>query len=447
MSEIPETRYVRTPDGIHIAYQTCGEGLTDLVLVDDWMSHVRAAWDMPWRARVLRRLATFSRLVMFDTRGTGMSDPLPESRAGTLEERIEDLRAVLDAVEIDQAALIGVNTGAMPAILFSATYPQRVKALVILNGTARPLRDVDYPAGIPTDIFERFVDAAARRRAEGAHTYSFFSPSVAGDEEFVRAQSTFGLQALSPGAWLARAKVTFREDVRGALPLVQAPTLVLHRRNADVLRVDHGRYLAQHIAGARYVELEGSDYRWFVGDLETWAVEAQEFLTGIRPVPQADRVLATVLFTDLVDSTRRAAAVGDARWRQILDDHDAFMRRQLERFRGRYVHSTGDGALATFDGPARAIQCALAICEGVRALGLEARVGLHTGEIELRRDDIGGIAVHIAARIQATAAPGEVLVSRTVVDLTVGSTIVFDDRGEHELKGVPGTWRLFAVSS
>jgi class 3 adenylate cyclase len=432
--ELPETRYAAAADGVHIAYQVVGEGPLDLIVLTEWVSHVRAAWEMPWIAKVYRRLASFSRLILFDRRGTGMSDPVPPSQLGTLEERIDDVRAVMDAAGSERAALFATSTGAPMALVFAATYPQRTSALVLFNATARALRDDDYRLGIPEDVYEQSL--VTMRWGQG-------SPERA-NPEFRRAYRAFQQQAASPGIVEALNRIAFHDDARHALELIQAPTLAIFRAGA-ILRVEHSRYLAEHISGARFVELEGEGRQWFVGDTDALVDEMQEFLTGVRPIAAADRVLATVMFTDFVDSTAKAASLGDARWNAVLDEHDALVRRQLERFRGRYVNTTGDGIVATFDGPARAVRCAQAMSEGVRALGIEVRAGLHTGEVELRGDDIGGIAVNIARRVCDLGEASEILVSRTVTDLVAGSGLEFDDRGEHELKGVPGRWQLYGV--
>jgi class 3 adenylate cyclase len=471
--EPPETRYAKNEDGLSIAYQTLGDGPLDLVVLTEWASHVRAAWEMPSMAKVYRRLASFSRLILFDRRGTGMSDPVPPSQLGTLEERMDDVRVVLDAAGSERAAVFATSTGAPMALVFAATYPERTSALVLFNATARALRDDDYRLGIPEDVYERGLatmpwgqdsselkspelspDIIGRARAEpsdddlvGARdALEQMRQNIRADPEFRRAHRAFQQQAASPGIVKALNRIAFHDDARHALGLVQAPTLVVFRAGS-LLRVGHSRYMAEHISDARFVELDGEGWQWFVGDTDALVDEMQEFLTGVRPIAETDRVLATVMFTDIVDSTAKAASLGDARWKTVLDEHDALVRRQLERFRGRYVNTTGDGIVATFDGPARAVRCAQAICEGVRGIGIEVRAGLHTGEVELRGDDIGGISVNIGQRVSALAQPGEVLVSRTVTDLVAGSGIVFEERGEHELKGVPGRWTIYAVTT
>jgi class 3 adenylate cyclase len=332
------------------------------------------------------------------------------------------------------------------SMLFAASHPERVSALVLYGAFARMTQTPDYPWGYPPPVLDRYVEAKVANWG-GDETVDFFAPSVAGDPEFRRRFAAFERRATSPGAYRSLMHMNADSDVRDVLASIRVPTLILHRSGDIPIRVGHGRYLSEHIAGARYVELPGDDHFFWVGDTAAIFDEVEEFLTGRRSTYDADRVLCTIVFTDIVDSTRRAADLGDRRWRGLLDDHDAMVRGQLERFRGRPIKYTGDGVFATFDGPARAIRCAGAIRDGARRLGLEIRAGLHTGECEIRDDDLGGIAVHVGARVAGLADPGEVLVSRTVVDLVAGSGIEFTDRGDHQLKGVPGTWRLFAVQA
>ncbi len=440
--DIPETRYARTADGFHIAYQVLGDGPLDLVAVLGYVSHVELAWEDPSMAACLRGLASFSRLIVFDRRGLGLSDPI--QGAPTLEDRMQDLRAVMDAAGSERAALFGLSEGGPMAMLFAATYPDRVSALVLYGTFARMMEAADYPWGFPPDVLDRYVEAKVDSWG-GDNTVDYFAPSVAGDLEFRRRWAAFERRATSPAAYRSLMNVNADTDVRDVLPSIRVPTLILHRSGDIPIRVGHGRYLSEHIAGARYVELPGDDHFFWVGDTTAIFDEVEEFLTGHRSTHVPDRVLSTIVFTDIVDSTRTAADLGDRRWRGLLDDHDAMVHVQLDRFRGRQIKSTGDGVFATFDGPARAIHCAGAIRDGARRLGLEIRAGLHTGECEIRGDDLGGIAVHVGARVAGLAGPGEVLVSRTVVDLVAGSGIEFTDRGECELKGVPGMWQLFAV--
>ncbi len=352
----------------------------------------------------------------------------------------------MDAAGSKRAALLGSNEGGPMAMLFAATYPERVSALILYDAFARLLRDIDYPWGFPPDLVSQFL----QQIEEGwgtARNMDLLAPSVAHDERFRRLFARYNRLANGPRAATTMFAMSWRADLRAVLPSIQVPTLVLHRAGDRYIRVGHGRYLAEHIPGAKYVEMPGEDNLYYVGDTETTLGEIEEFLTGVRPLPESDRVLATVLFTDIVASTERSAQVGDRRWKDLLDQHDTLIRGELERHRGRLVKNTGDGILATFDGPARAIRCAQAIATSVKALGIEVRAGLHTGEVELRGEDVTGIGVNIAARVMDTAAPSEVVVSSTVKDLVAGSGLRFADRGSHDLRGVPEAWRLFAVEA
>jgi class 3 adenylate cyclase len=441
---IPETRFA-SADDLHIAYQVVGEGPIDVVFVPDWFNHVEAQWDEPVSARFLGRLASFSRLVVFDKRGTGLSDPVPLSDLPTVEEWMDDLRIVLDAVGSQSAALVCASFGAFLGLPFAATYPERVAALVIIEGTARAARADDYPPGAPPKVIQWAKDLADEVWGTG-RWLEWLLPSRANDRAFCEWRARYERLAASPGTVTRMMDFMVKVDLRQVLPTITAPTLVLHRAGDRWLLSGHGRYLAEHIAGARYVELPGSDHEWLGQDSDTLLEEIQEFLTGVRAPSEPDRVLTTILFTDIVGSTESAAALGGERWRELLDRHDAVVRRQLVRARGREIATRGDGFVATFDGPARAIRCAVAINEAMRPLGLQVRAGLHSGECEVRGNDLGGLAVHIAARVAAAAQGGEVLVSSTVKDLVVGSGIGFADRGLHSLKGVPDEWRLYAIT-
>jgi class 3 adenylate cyclase len=446
VTEAPETRYARMPDGAHIAYQVVGDGPLDLINLGPWWGHVDGRWEIDW-GRFLRRLGMFSRLILFDKRGAGASDPLPASGLVTWEDWIDDLCTVMDAVGSESAALIGVGDGGPLALLFAATYPQRTRALVLFNTAARLVAAEDYPEGLPLDVAERVIDDIASGWGTGALLETIY-PTRAKDPEFRRWWARYQRMSGTPSMSAAMTRLAFSTDARHVLPAVQAPTLVMYRRDFAFVQWSAPAYLAQHIAGARLVELSGSDSgMWSESDWESIADELEEFLTGIRPAPLADRVLATVLFTDLVGSTETAARLGDRRWRQLLDRHHDAVREELATHRGQEVKTTGDGFMATFDGPARAILCARAIVDRLARLGLAVRAGLHTGEVELHEVDLAGIAVHIAARVNALADPGEVLVSRTVKDLVAGSGLRFADRGTHELKGVPEQWHLFAVEA
>jgi len=436
------TRYARSGD-LHIAYQAVGEG-PDLLLMPGWVSHCEANWQEPMIARFFDRLASFSRLILVDKRGTGLSDPHPGGSAASLEERIDDVRAVLDAVGSERAYLFGISEGGPMNILLAASYPERTAGLILLGTYARLVRDDDYPAGTDPALLEPFLERIRAGWGEGTGT-SAIAPSHADDPAFRAAFGRFQRHGASPGMAVSLLRLNAAIDVRHALHAVRVPTLVLHRRDDRFVPATLGRYLADHIPGARYVELPGGDHLYFANDPTPILDEVEEFVTGRPVTAEPDRVLATILLSDLVDSTAHATTLGDRRWRDLLDQHDDLVRREIERARGRFVKSTGDGTLATFDGPARAVRCAQAIVAGIRTLGMETRIGLHTGECELRGDDVGGIAVHIAARVAALAGPGEVLCSGTVRDLVAGSGLDFEPRGRRELKGVPGEWALFAA--
>jgi len=438
----PQTRYAKSGD-VNIAYQVLGDGPVDLVYVWGWLSHLDFQWAEPTLTSFFRRLAGFSRLIMFDKRGTGLSDPV--SGAPSFDERMDDIRAVMDAVGSERAALLGFSEGTALSALFAASHPERTTALILYDGLAHGT-EVEGP---PID--QAWRESAAKVRATidnwgDGDTMKWAAPSLGDSPVQKRFWGTFERASMSPGAALSLWEVIQRMDVRHVLPSIAVPTLVLHHAESAI-PASQGKLMAELIPGARYVELPGRDHLPGAGDPEAIAGEIEEFLTGAREAVQPDRVLATVLFTDIVDSTRRAAELGDSAWRQLLERHDALVRSQLERFRGREVKQTGDGFLASFDGPARAIRCACSIREEARELGIELTAGLHTGECELIGDDLGGLAIHVAARVGAKAHPGEVLVSGTVRDLVMGSGIHLADRGAHELKGVPGEWRLFAIQA
>ncbi|MGH2722734.1 MAG: alpha/beta fold hydrolase [Actinomycetota bacterium] len=440
--DIPRTRYAKSGE-VNIAYQVFGEG-QDLVYVPGWVSNVELNWDEPSYARFLRRLASFSRLIVFDKRGTGLSDRVPESHLPSLEERMDDVRAVMDEVGSERAGLVGVSEGGPMCALFAATYPERTSALVMYGTYARRGPAPDYPWGRSPAEQDAFLLEIADGWG-GPVGLADRAPGVSLDDPFARWWSTYLRQSASPRAALALTRMNYEVDVRSVLPTIAVPTLVIHRRGDLVMHQGEARYLAEAIPGAQLSLLPGDDHLPWAGDQDAILDEIEEFLTGVRPVPEPDRVLATVVFTDIVGSTERAAELGDRRWRALLDSHHDVVRRELQRFRGREIDTAGDGFLATFDGPARAVRCAAAIGEAVRGLGLAIRAGIHTGEVERAGDDIRGLAVHIGARVAALADPGEVLVSSTVKDLVAGSGIEFDGRGAHTLKGVPGRWRLYAV--
>ena len=440
----PKTQYVRSGD-LHIAYQVVGDGPRDLVYVPGWISHVELAWEEPTLARFLHRLASFSRLILFDKRGTGLSDRVPNDKLPTLEERIDDLRAVMDAVGSERAAVFGFSEGGNLSALFAATYPERTTALVMFGTFAKRVWSPDYPWAPKPENREQQYELVEREWGE-LMDLKDYAPSKADDEAFLRRLATFFRRSASPGAAVALLRMNTQIDIRHVLPTIGVPTLVLHRTRDRDADVEEGRWIAKQIPNARFVELPGEDHLPWVGDSDSVLDEVEEFLTGARRLPETNRVLATVLFTDIVGSTEHAARLGDHKWRELLDSHHALVRKELARFRGHEVKTVGDAFIATFDGPARAVRCACALRDALAQLDIEIRAGVHTGEVEMLGNDIGGIAVHITSRVIGAAQPGEVLVSSTVKDLTAGSGIGFDDRGRHVLKGVPGDWRLFAVA-
>lgn len=443
--DVPETRYALLGDD-RIAYQVAGEGPMDVVITFGSFSNIDMMWEELSGARFLGRVASFSRLIMFDRRGAGASDPLPLDDPPNWESWVDDLRTVLDTVESKRAAVIGAIDGVMLGIPFAATYPERTSALILINGSPKWTVEDDYPQGLPADtaraIMENIIENWGTEKL-AALTYA----DRADDDGFIKWYAKYLRASSTPRAVRAFADQLLDVDVRGILPAVRVPTLVMHRTGYFVVPVAQGRYMAEHIPNARFIEVPGNGNFQFLNPDEI-ADHIEEFLTGVRRGPESDRALATVMFTDIVGSTDRAAEVGDRRWREILDAHDRTIRSHLLRFQGRLVNTMGDGILATFDVPGRAIRCARELQQRLAESGVQIRTGVHTGEVELREaGDIGGIAVHIAARIIDQAVPGEVLVSRTVRDLVAGSSIEFEDRGEHALKGVPGEWRLFAVRS
>jgi pimeloyl-ACP methyl ester carboxylesterase len=439
----PETRYTKSGD-VHIAYQVLGDGPRDLVVVPGFVSHLEATWESPRRAQFFERLASFARLIMFDKRGTGMSDRT--SQIPTLEQRMDDVRAVMDAIGCERATLFGVSEGGPMSFLFAATYPARTEAVIVYGSYARRSWAPDHPWGL-TDAGWREVFDAIEHDWGGPGIVRIFAPTALENEEGRREVAAYLRLAASPGAAAAVMRMNREIDVRHILPAVRVPTLIIHRTGDSLTPIGQARYMAEHVPGARLVELPGTDHVAWVGDADAILDEIEEFLTGVRHGPEPDRVLATVLFTDIVGATERAASLGDRGWRQLLEQHHAVVRRELARFRGREIDTAGDGFLATFDGPARGVRCAQAVADSVRGLALQVRAGLHTGECEVMGEKLGGLAVHIGARVAAQAGPGEVLVSSTVKDLVAGSGLRFADRGAHQLKGVPGEWRLFAVES
>jgi class 3 adenylate cyclase len=441
--EPPDTRYVRVGDA-DVAYQVIGEGPLDLLYCQG-VGHIDQMWELPPQAELLLRLSSFSRLIVFDRRGTGASDPVRQDAPPTWEEWTEDLRAVLDAVGSQRAAVFAQADAGPIAVMFAAMQPQRVGALILADTSARFMIDDDYPFGRTQQDVDLFVDLIGKMWGTPELTQVAF-PRYTDNPEWVRFFTRFMRTVATPRAVAAQYRYIYENlDVRDALPVIQAPTLVLHHVDSPFVPIEHGRYLAEHIAGTRLVELPGNDTLLTTGDADVWVTEVEEFLTGRRTTAEIDRILVTLLFTDIVKSTEVAASLGDHRWRSLLDAHDRTVREELSRFRGTEIKTMGDGFMASFDGPARAIRCARAIVKAVGGLEIELRAGLHTGECEVRGDDLGGLAVHIAARVGALAGASEVLVSGTVKDLVVGSDIEFEDRGQEALKGVPGIWKLFAV--
>ncbi len=443
MSRVPQTHYTKSGN-VNIAYQVVGDGPLDLVWVPGWVSNIEYSWEEPTIRRFLERLASFSRLILFDKRGTGLSDRVPDTELPTLEQRMEDVHAVLDAVQSDHATVFGASEGAVMSMVFAATFPERTTALIIYGGFAKRVWSPDYPWAPKPQKRQEFFDAIEAGWG-GIVDLETLAPTASKDERFREGWAAYLRRSASPGAALALAKMNTNIDVRGVLPAIHVPTLVIHRVDDLDVNVAEGRFIADRIQGAKFVELPGQDHLWYAGDVDLVLDEVQEFLTGVRPIPEPERILATVLFTDIVDSTKKAAELGDRRWHDLLDKHHELVRQEIARFKGREIKTTGDGFLITFDGPARAVRCALALREDVRKLDLKLRAGLHTGECEVMGDDIGGVAVHIAARVLAAAQPGEVLASSTVRDLVAGSPLHFSSRGTHLLKGVPGKWELLAV--
>lgn len=439
----PPTRYALSGD-VNIAYQVIGEGPLDLVYVPGWVTNLEYGWESPLVERYYRRLASFSRLILFDKRGTGLSDRVPNAALPTLEQRMDDVRAVMDAVGSERAAVMGHSDGGNMCVLFAATYPERTIALVTFGIYVKRIPSPDYPWAPTPEEREKWLRLLAEEWG-GVVDLEALAPSLAHDHGFRQWWSTYLRLSASPSAAVALGRMNTQIDVSTILPSVRVPTLVMHRVGDRDIRIEEARYIAEHIPGARLVELAGDDHLPWTPDMDLALDAVEKFLTGSIRRPEPDRVLATVLFTDIADSTARAADLGDRRWRQTLETHLGVVRRELERFRGREIKTTGDGFLATFDGPARAIRCALAIRDAARQAGLEVRAGLHTGECETMADDIGGIAVHIASRVVTEADPGEVLVSRTVKDLVAGSGIEFEDRGSRSLKGLDAEWQLFAA--
>jgi class 3 adenylate cyclase len=447
--DAPRTQYARS-DGLHVAYQVLGEGPPDLLLMAGVIP-IDMCDEQPSLARFHRRLASFSRLVRMHFRGMGLSDPVPPASVPALKQHVHDALAVMDAVGTARGAVFATGWHVSDAISLAVSYPERVSQVIVVNGTARTAPAPDYPSGVSRELRNEYDNLIFEPDAvdRGYDLLALMNPSVAHDPVYRAWWDRGGNRGAGPAMARAISDLYMGTDVRHLLGSVQAPTLIVHRRglnSAGIVPVEAGRYLAEHIPDARYVELEGIDQSYWLGDTGAMLDEIEEFLTGVRHDPEPDRTLVAVLFTDIVASTERIVEIGERGWRDLLDRHDAATRQQLERFGGREIKTTGDGMLATFDLPARAVQSGCAIRDAAAQLGVAVRVGVHFGEVELRGGDIAGMTVHIAARIHALADPGEVLVSRTVADLVAGSSIAFRDRGEYELKGVPATWQVFGVT-
>jgi class 3 adenylate cyclase len=445
----PQTRYAKSGD-LSIAYQVVGDGPIDLVYVIGWVSNIDVVWEEPSYERFLRRLASFSRLIIFDKRGTGLSDPVSTVDLPTMEQRMDDVRAVMDAAGSEKAALLGISEGGPLCLLFAATYPRRTEAVAVIGSYARAARTVDAVGARTAEQWDKELTWLQQHWGDevARQTLRARAPSVYGDPLFRDWWGRYLRASASPGAAAALARMNRQLDVRPALDAVTVPTLVIHASHDGAIQADNGRFLAKRIAGARYIEMDSRDHLpWVIGkDADTVVAAVQELLTGKSDGHEPTRILATVLYTDMVDSTKTAAAMGDKQWRKVVTTHEEVARREVDRARGKLVKTMGDGVLAMFDGPARAVRCAVALRDAIKPLGIETRAGLHTGEVELVNDDIAGIASSIGARVMALAAGGEVLVPHTVKDLVAGSGIVFEARGQHALKGVPGDWSIYAVT-
>ena len=440
---LPETKYAKSKD-VNIAYQVVGNGPIDLVFVIGWVSNVEYLWEEPSLNNFLKRLSSFSRLIIFDKRGTGLSDRVSE--LPTLEQRMDDVRAVMDAAGSKKAALIGISEGGPMSALFAATYPERTTALIIYGSWAKRIWAPDYPWAPTTEQREKAYEEIEKQWG-GPVDIEWLAPSAVNDERFKNWWATYLRRSASPRDAVNLLKMNTNIDIRSVLPVIRVPSLVIHRLEDKDTKIEEGRYIASKIPGAKLVELKGNDHIAWVGDYDEVLNEIEIFLTGELKQSESERVLATVLFTDIVGSTTHALELGDARWRYLLNDHHELVRKQLNIFKGNEIDTAGDGFFATFDGPARAIRCACAIRDAVRPLGIEIRAGLHTGECELMGDNVGGIAVHTGARVMSKAANNAVWVSSTVRDLVAGSGIQFESKGKFPLKGIPGEWELFEVTN
>ena len=438
-----EVRYAKDPDGVHIAYQVIGSGPPDVVYANSFMSHIEVSWEYPRAARFYERMAAFSRLVLFDRRGTGLSDPMVGPL--TSDDRVADLTAVMDAVGLEEAVLLGSSEGAAACAYFAGVYPERVAALVLFSPFVGPFSGEDVPWAWTTRDVERLTEHM-ENSPSGEVPVGLINPSITEDPDALEWYRRYFRLSASPALAEELIRRNLEVDLRDILPAIRVPTLVLHRTDETWLSVEYARHVARTMTDAQLVEVPGTDHYIWEENAEQIVAEIEEFLTGVRTTHEIERSVRTMLVTDIVASTDHARALGDTRWRELLDRQQAAVERQITRFGGRLIKNTGDGVLVTFDGPARGIRCAIAIRETMRALGLKVRSGVHTGEVELRGDDIGGIAVHLAARISALAGAGEILTSRTLKDLTAGSGLVFEDRGVHTLKGVPDEWQVYAIA-
>ncbi len=445
MDDAPKTRYARNGE-TYLAYQQFGDGPIDIVEIESWVHHVEAFWAVPEIARQRRRLASIGRLIVLDRRGTGLSDPVAPRDLPDLDTQVADVIAVMDAAGVEQASILGFNDGGGLAVQLAAMYPERCRSLVLWNTAARMTLAPDYPWGAPEEVLLEIVERQATDWADNDPSYlRTLVPSRADDARFLQSLADLGRTAVAPGTVAHFFRETVLADLREFLSGVQAPTLVLQRAHGPIVSPGMGRYVADHIADARYVEIEGTDHMWFSEHGDDVLDEIEEFLTGSLAAADPDRRLLTVLFTDIVGSTSMAAELGDTRWRAVLDQHDQIVRSELARFGGREIDVTGDGFLATFDAPGQAIRCARAMGDTLAATGVSIRAGVHTGEVEVRGEQIGGLTVHIGARVAALGGGGDLLVSSTVKELMTGSGLDFLDRGEHVLKGVPGSWRIYEV--
>ncbi|MGH2539882.1 MAG: adenylate/guanylate cyclase domain-containing protein [Actinomycetota bacterium] len=438
MPDPVDTRFAKVGD-VHIAYQVVGDGPIDILFIDTWVHHVEAVWEFPDFARLLRRLASLGRLIHFDRRGTGLSDPVPLDALPDFDTQVQDVIAVLDAAGSERPAIVGSNDGTLVAMLLAAAHPERCGSLVLHTPTAKHA----FGEGQSIESLEDVVALIAEAVDDSG--LDWLAPSRAGDAEFDRRLLKLQRNSVRQGAMGYYYRQTLTADVRDTMPKITCPTLVMNRSGNRIVPIEHSKDVAAKIAGAKLVELPGEDHLIFSQGIDRIADEIEEFLTGARTGADPDRMLTTLLFTDIVDSTNRAAEWGDRRWRDLLDQHHALVRVQLQRFGGREVATTGDGFFVSFASPTQAVRCAVEVTQAVEALGVHIRAGVHTGEVEIRGDDLGGLAVHIAARVMAAAGAGEVTVSSTVKDLVAGADLAFADRGDHELKGVPGSWRLFGV--